>query len=170
MTRPAALLVIGLWIGLLAASWAMAGASFRTVDRLLGPEARPEFRARLESLSPDDRRMVLRHVAAESNRWMFRTWTLVEMVLGALLVAATWRLGPVPRALALVAVAAVVAQAAGLAPAISQLGRSLDFVPRPLPAAEGRRFGLLHAAYMLADLVKAGVLVPAAVLIARRLS
>jgi hypothetical protein len=170
MTRAAALIVIGLWIGLLAASWAMASASFRTVDRLLGPEARPEFQAKLAPLSADDRRAVLRHVAAESNRWMFHTWTLVEMVLGALLVAASWRLGPVPRALALVALGAVVVQAAGVAPAIAQLGRSLDFVPRPLPAAEGRRFGLLHAAYMLADLVKAGVLVPAAVIIARRLS
>ena len=169
-TRAGALLVIGLWIGLLAASWAMASASFRTVDRLLGSEARPEFQAKLGPLSADDRRAVLRHVAAESNRWMFRTWTRVEMILGALLVAASWRLGPVPRALALVALAAVVAQAAGLAPAISQLGRSLDFVPRPLPPAEGRRFGLLHAAYMLADLVKAGVLLPAAVIIARRLS
>jgi hypothetical protein len=165
----AALIVIGLWLGLLAASWAMAGASFRTVDHLLGPEARPEFKAKLGPLSTDDRRTILRHVAAESNRWMFRTWTLAEMVLGALLVAASWRIG-VPRALALVAVVAVVVQAAGLAPAISQLGRSLDFVPRPLPPADGRRFGLLHAAYMLADLVKAGVLVPAAVIIARRLS
>jgi hypothetical protein len=169
MTRPGALLVIGLWLGLLAASWAMASASFRTVDRLLGPEARPEFRARLESLSPDQRRMVLRHVAAESNRWMFRTWTLAEMVLGALLVAASWRLGTVPRALALVAAAAVLAQALGLAPAIAQLGRSLDFVPRPLPPADGRRFGLLHASYMLADLVKAGTLIAAAAIIARRL-
>jgi hypothetical protein len=169
-TRAGALLAIGLWIGLLAASWAMASASFRTVDRLLGAEARPEFQARLASLSADDRRAVLRHVAAESNRWMFRTWTAVEMVLGALLVAFAWRLGAVPRALALVALAAVIAQAAGLAPAISQLGRSLDFVPRPLPAAEARRFGLLHAVYMLADLVKAGVLIPAALLIARRLS
>jgi len=170
MPRAAALIVIGLWIGLLVASWAMASASFRTVDRLLGPAARPEFKARLESLSADDRRFVLRHVAAESNRWMFRTWTVMEMVLGALLVAASWRLGAAPRTLALVALAAVVAQAAGLAPAISELGRSLDFVPRPLPAADGRRFGLLHAAYMLADLVKAGVLIPAAVIIARRLS
>lgn len=168
--KAGALIAIGLWIGLLAASWAMASASFRTVDRLLAPEARPEFTARLAPLSAGDRRAVLRHVAAESNRWMFRTWTLAEMVLGVLLVAASWRLGPVPRALALTAVAAVVVQAAGLAPAISQLGRSLDFVPRPLPAAEGRRFGLLHAAYMLADLVKVGVLVPAAVVIARRLS
>ena len=167
--RPGALLVIGLWLGLLAASWAMASASFRTVDRLLGPEARPEFRAQLENLSPDQRRMVLRHVAAESNRWMFRTWTLAEMVLGALLVAASWRLGTVPRALALVAAAAVLAQALGLAPAIAQLGRSLDFVPRPLPPADGRRFGLLHAGYMLADLVKAGALIAAAAIIARRL-
>jgi hypothetical protein len=170
MTRPGALLAIGLWIGLLAASWAMASASFRTVDRLLGPEARPEFRDRLSPLSPDDRRTVLRHVAAESNRWMFRTWTLVEMVLGVLLVMAAWRLGTVPRVLALVALAAVVVQAAGLAPAIAQLGRGLDFVPRPLPPAEGRRFGLLHAGYMLADLVKVGVLIPAAAIIARRLS
>src|ERR1043165_3734049 len=132
MTRAGALLVIGLWIGLLAASWAMASASFRTVDRLLGAEARPEFRARLESLSSYDRRMVLRHVAAESNRWMFRTWTLAEMVLGMILVAASWRLGPAPRTLALVAAAAVLLQAVGIAPAIAQLGRRLDFVPRPL--------------------------------------
>jgi hypothetical protein len=169
MTRAGALLVIGLWLGLLAASWAMASASFRTVDRLLGPEARPELQARLAPLSPSDRRTILRHVAAESNRWMFRTWTLAEMLLGALLVAASWRLGTVPRALALVAAAAVLAQAFGLAPAIAQLGRSLDFVPRPLPPADGRHFGLLHASYMLADLVKAGALIAAAALIARRL-
>src|SRR5258707_13743977 len=31
MARAGALLVIGLWLGLLAASWAMASASFRTV-------------------------------------------------------------------------------------------------------------------------------------------
>src|SRR5258708_20100199 len=103
MTRAGALLVIGLSLGLLAASWAMASASFRTVDRLLGPEARPELQARLAPLSPSDRRTILRHVAAESNRWMFRTWTLAEMVLGALLVPASWRLGTVPRPLALLA-------------------------------------------------------------------
>jgi len=163
--RAGALLVIGLWLGLLAASWAMASASFRTVDRLLGPEARPELQARLAPLSPSDRR----HVAAESNRWMFRTWTLAEMLLGAFLVAACWRLGPAPRTLALVAAAAVLAQAFGLAPAIAQLGRTLDFVARPLAPADGRRFGLLHAGYMLADLMKAGALIAAAAIIARRL-
>jgi hypothetical protein len=166
--RPAALLVIGLWIGLLAASWAMASASFRTVDRLLGPDARAEFQARLAPLSAGDRRAVLRHVAAESNRWMFRTWTMAELLLAAVLVWAGWGQGTAPRVLALIAAAAVVLQAVGLSPAIAELGRRLDFVPRPLPAADGHRFGLLHAAYMLADVVKAGALTGAAAFIARR--
>ena len=162
--RSAALLVIGVWIGLLAASWAMASASFRTTDRLLGPEARPELQSRLASMAAEDRRAVLRHAAAEQNRWMFYTWTRVELVLAALLVWAAWPASGAMRVLALIAAAAVVAQAAGLAPAIAQLGRSLDFVPRPLPGAEARRFGLLHAAYMLADVVKLGVLAAAAVI------
>src|SRR4029078_13293705 len=103
MTKPGALLVIGLWIGLLVASWAMASASFRTADRLLGAAARPQLHAKLAPLSAEDRAAVLRHVAAESNRWMFRTWTLVEMVLGALLVGATSRLRPVARAVDMLA-------------------------------------------------------------------
>jgi len=165
--RPAALLVIGLWLGLLGASWAMASASFRTVDGLLGPEARPELQTRLQSLSAEDRRAVLRHVAAETNRWMFRTWAWAELVLAVALVALTWRMGPAARALALAAALAVIAQAAGIGPAIQHLGRSLDFVPRPLSPEQGRRFGLLHAGYMLADVVKAGLLVAVAT-IARR--
>jgi hypothetical protein len=162
------LLVLGVWIGLIAASWAMASASFRTVDRLLGPDAKPELQARLAPLPAGDRRAVLRHVAAESNRWMFRAWAVAELVLAVLLVTVSWRLGTSIRTLALVAAAVVVIQAAGLGPAILHLGRSIDFVPRPLPPVEGRRFGLLHAGYMLADLVKAGALAAAAAIIARR--
>jgi hypothetical protein len=164
----AALLVIGLWMGLLVASWAMASASFRTVDRLLGPDARAELQARLSPLAGDDRRAVLRHVAAEANRWMFRTWAVMELVLGAVLVALCWRLGAAARALALALAVVVVFQSAAIGPAIAQLGRSLDFVPRPLTPADGRRFGLLHAAYMLADVLKAGALAAAAAIIARR--
>jgi hypothetical protein len=166
--RAATLLVLGLWIGLLAASWAMASASFRTVDRVLGPGLRPEMQTRLTALSPEDRRAVLRHVASESNRWMFRTWAMAELGLAAVLVLSTWRLGGTLRALAWTAAVVVAAQAFGLGPAILSLGRSLDFVPRPLPSATGRRFGLLHAGYMVADLVKLAALAVAAWAIARR--
>jgi hypothetical protein len=161
------LFVSGVWIGLLVASWAMAGASFRTADRLLGPDARPEMQGRLAVLSPDDRRVVLRHAAAEANRWMFRSWAAMEMVLAAVLVALSWRLAPGLRWAALAVAAVVVLQGAAVGPAIAQLGRSLDFVARPLPPAAGRQFGLLHAAYMLADVAKAVGLATAA-LMARR--
>jgi hypothetical protein len=165
--RAAVLFAAGLWIGLLVASWAMASASFRTADRLLGPEARPEMQARLAPLAPDDRRLVLRHAAAESNRWMFRAWAAMELALAAALVLLSWRLGTASRWVALGVAAVVVLQSAAVGPAIAQLGRSLDFVPRPLPPATGRQFGLLHAAYMLADVVKA-IGLAAAALIARR--
>ncbi len=163
-----ALLLVGLWMGLLIASWAVATGSFRTVDRVLGPGLRPELQERLAPLPPEARRVVLRHAASESNRWMFGALSLAELVLGVTLVIACWRLGPWPRALALSALVVVVVQVAGLGPAILRLGRLIDFMPRPLPPAEGRRFGLLHVGYMLADLAKAGLLVAAAWLMARR--
>jgi hypothetical protein len=165
--RAAVLFVAGLWIGLLVASWAIASASFRTTDRLLGVEARPEMQARLAALAADDRRLVLRHAAAEANRWMFRTWAAMEMVLAVALVLLSWRLGTGARWAALAVAAVVVLQFAAVGPAIAQLGRSLDFLPRPLPPATGRSFGLLHAAYMLADVGKAVGLATAA-FIARR--
>jgi hypothetical protein len=166
--RSGALVAIGVWLGLLVASWLMATASFRNADRLVGPEARAEFQARLAPLSADDRRVLVRYHAAESNRWMFRTWGTMQLVLAVVLVALTWRLGAAPRFLALAVAAMVVVQAAAIVPPVAQLGRSLDFVPRPLPPAEGRRFGLLHTAYMVADLLKAGGLAAAALIIARR--
>jgi hypothetical protein len=165
--RAGVLFVSGVWIGLLVASWAMASASFRTADRLLGPDARPEMQARLAAFAPDDRRVVLRHAAAEANRWMFRSWGAMEMALAAGLVALSWRLGTGLRWTALGVAAVVVLQVGAVGPAIAQLGRSLDFVPRPLPAAAARQFGLLHAAYMLADVAKAAGLAAAA-FIARR--
>jgi hypothetical protein len=41
-------------------------------------------------------------------------------------------------------------------------------VPRPLPAEIARRFGVLHAAFVVSDLVKAGLLATAAFALGRR--
>jgi hypothetical protein len=166
--RAIPLIMLGFWLGLLVASWVFATSGFRTVDRILGESSRPELQERLAPLPADGRRTVLRHAASEANRSMFRAMSIAELVLGAVVVVACWRLGTIPRALALTAAAVVLAQAAALGPAILRLGRAIDFVPRPLPADVARRFGILHAGYMLADLVKAGALVAAAWLITRR--
>lgn len=164
------LVVLGLWLGLLVASWVAATLSFRTVDRVLGPSLRPELRERLATVAADDRRVVLRHLASEINRSMFRRWSLAQIALGALALALAWRLSGPGYLLLAAAVLACLIQAFGLAGPIAELGRAIDFVPRPLPAETARRFGLLHAAYLGLDLAKAALLGGAAWVLVRRLA
>jgi hypothetical protein len=163
-----ALLVLGTWIGVLLASSAVATANFRTVDRLLGPQMRPELGERLAAVKPEDRRSAFRHLVSEVNRWIFRTGSLVQLALAAALVALCWPLGGLPRALATTALLITAAQTLGLAGAITSFGRPLDFVPRPLPPELARRFGLLHGAYVIGELAKLALLAAVSTLILRR--
>jgi len=162
-----ALLLSGFWLGLLAASWVVATVTLRMPDRILGPQMRPELKERLAPLPEEDRRTALRHFAGEINRWMFRRFALAQIALAALLLALTWPTGGALRALAVVALLVTIAQLA-LAGPIAAAGRGIEFLPRPLPPDLARRFGLLHAAYVVADLAKMGALAVAALLLVRR--
>lgn len=163
-----ALLALGAWLGLLVASSAVATVNFRTVDRLLGPDLRPELARALEPVPAEARRFALRHVVSEVNRWIFRVGGAAQLLLAAAIAALLWPAGGAPRALALLALVITAAQAAGLAGAITSFGRALDFVPRPLPPELARRFGLLHGAYVLGDLAKALLLAALSYLVLRR--
>ena len=168
MTARAALLALAAaWLGLLVASWMMAGATFRTVDRVVASPPQGEAGIRLARVPAEDRRPLLRHLASEVNRWMFARFAIVQAALALAAAIAGWRMGGTARTLTLIAVAVLVVQAF-LGSGIESLGRSIDFVPRPLPPAVGRRFGLLHAGYVGLDLVKSGVLVALVVLAGRR--
>ncbi len=162
-----AIAVLGFWLGMLVASWIAATINFRTVDRVLGAEARPELLQRLSPVGAEDRRVALRHLASEINRWIFERWALAQLALGVATVAFAWSQGGALRALALAALAIVVLQILAGRP-IVDLGRSIDFVPRPLPPDVARRFGALHGFYVLADLAKAVLLAAAVVLAVRR--
>jgi hypothetical protein len=162
------LVLAGFWLGMLVASWLMATANFRAVDRVLGPDARPEIAARLGGVPAEDRRVVLRHLVGEINRWMFRIWALAQLALGGIVLAAAWRMPGWPRRLAGAALLLVVVQLAFLTPAIASAGRSIDFASRPLPPDVGRHFGTLHAAYVGADFAKAILVALAAWIVARR--
>jgi hypothetical protein len=157
-----------LWLGLLLASWVSATASFRAVDRVLGPSAAPEFEARLTGIAPTERRVVLRYLVSEINRWMFRRWAFVQLGLALALALLAWGAGVPPRIVTGLTLAIVLAQTFALGPGIETLGRSLDFVPRPLPPDVARRFGVLHAGFLGLDLVKACLLIASAWLLARR--
>jgi len=159
------LILLGFWLGALVASWVVASANFRMVDRVLA-EARPEMAQRLAPLPPDAQRQVLRYLASENNRWMFGRWSVTQAVVGLLLVVLAWRL-PGPARYVLLAVLILGAAQMLLARPIVDVGRAIDFVPRPLPPDVRRRFGLLHAAFVVGDLVKAALLLAASWLVAR---
>lgn len=164
--KSLSLVLCGLWLGALVASWVFAPLNFRMVDRVLA-EARPEMAQRLAPVPPEAQRQVLRLLASENNRWMFRHWAWAQAVAGLLLVGFCWRVPGAARYALLGALVLVAAQLVMVGP-IVDLGRSIDFAPRPLPAAVGRRFGLLHSAWAVTDLAKAALLVAAAALVARR--
>ncbi len=156
--RSVLLVIAGLWAGLLLAAGAAATLSFRSVDRALDPRASPELGARLAPLAADARRQALRHVASESNRALFALsgWTQAALALATLALA--WSGGGRPRGLALALALLLLAQQLACALPMIELGRQLDFVARPWPAAVARRFGLLHGGYSLLELAKLGLL------------
>jgi hypothetical protein len=165
---PAALLLTGFWLGMLVASWVAATVNFRTVDHVLGPGGSDEARTRFENVAPEDRRMLLRHLASEINRWIFRWWSLAQVALGLGLVLLLWPQAGALRWLSAAALAIVLLQVVGLASPITAIGRSIDFLPRPLPPDLGRRFGLLHGSFVLLDFGKAAVLFVTAIQTLRR--
>jgi hypothetical protein len=154
------LTLIGLWLGLLFASWAIAAATFRTAEAVAAAPAGSAAGDQVARVPSDARRPVFRHLASEINRWMFGRFGWAQL--------AAWSMGGGVRALSLAALVVVAVQDAALGPAILELGRSIDFVARPLAPAVGRRFGLLHGGYVVLDLVKAGALIALAVVVARR--
>jgi hypothetical protein len=157
VSRPILLLLLGFWLGLLVASWLLAPATFRIADRILA-DPPPEMSRRLAAVAEPDRRVVLRHLAAEVNRWMFGGWGAAQLALALAVVALTWRRPGAARWIALAALALVLVQSLWLVPLVRDLGRTVDFSARPLPADLAGRFGRLHGAYALLDLVKAALL------------
>ena len=168
MARAVALVLVGLWLGVLFASWALASASFRTAEAVAATPPGSPAGDHVARVPTDSRRPLLRHLASEINRWMFGRFGWAQLALAVVVAGLAWGMGGAVRVLAVGALVAVAVQGAALGPAILELGRSIDFVARPLAPGVARRFGLLHGGYVVLDLVKAATLVALGLVIARR--
>jgi hypothetical protein len=166
--RAALLVLTGLWLGVLFASWAIATATFRNAEIVAGLPTGSGAGDRVALVPEPARRPLFRYVASEINRWMFARFGWAQLLLAVGVAVLAWPFAGAARWLAVGALVCVAVQGLGLGPAILSLGRSIDFVPRPLPPDVGRRFGLLHGGYVILDLLKAAALVALAVVLARR--
>jgi hypothetical protein len=163
----ATLFLAGVWLGVLFASWAVAAATFRAAEAVAGASPGSPAGDRVALVPPDARRPVFRHLASEVNRWMFARFGWAQLALAIVVAVVAWPLGGAARVLSLAALVAVAIQGAALGPAILELGRSIDFLARPLAPDVGRRFGLLHGGYVVLDIVKAAGLIALAVVVVR---
>ena len=155
MKRDAALAVLGAWVMGTIFMVFVAAENFYLVDRLINLRPSAGFSNIVDSVGAVPIREFMRYQASELNRLFFVAWGATQVLLGSALVWLTWRWGSrrirVASAVMLLLAAVL---AAGLTPPILSVGRALDFVPRDPQPAELATFGLLHAAYTIADLGK----------------
>jgi Domain of unknown function (DUF4149) len=158
MTRIQALAIsiLGVWLGWTLFMWFLAGKSFSTVDRVLHA-SNPSFAEAARPMSPEQTRLVLRHLASEINRAVFRAYGWGQIALGALLLFLLSRQTPrdtFSLVLAGTMLALVLILTLVVTPQIVSLGRSIDFLPRD-PAPPGfQKFWMLHGAFTGLDGVK----------------
>lgn len=154
-----ALGLLGGWVIGTLILFTIAPSNFHTVDRILRESTEAVFRAEVASVGEPAARQMLRYLASELNRLFFGLWNIAQVALGAGVIAALWGVSDAqrPRRMVWLMLGLVLLMLLWLTPAITALGRQLDFMPRDPVPPEMFRFKLLHAAYTGADLTKLGL-------------
>ena len=169
-TQLVVIALLGAWTALTLFMWLAATRSFRTVDRVMA-ENRAEFETAVKPLGAGTAREVLRYLASEINRTMFKAYSGTEIVLGVLvlLLLARSTADTLSIVLATLMLALVLILGLVIQPQIVTVGREIDFPARnPAPAAMAH-FWMLHGTFTGLDSVKLlGGLVLLARLIVRR--
>ncbi|MGD0133260.1 MAG: hypothetical protein ABSE57_14520 [Bryobacteraceae bacterium] len=143
----------------------VATQNFATVDRVLAAPP-SEAAPLLQTLGPENARLLLRYLAGEENRLFFISWELAQIALGALLTAILL-LGTKNRLLAgLAGVMLIIAlfQHFRVTPEMIALGRLVDF-GGAAGAAAYSQFWRLHGLYGVLEVVKLALLIVVAAIL-----
>jgi hypothetical protein len=152
-------LLLGIWLGgSLIMAW-YGARSFSTVNRVVNG-SNPVFAVQTRPLGQANTRIVLRYAIAEENRYLFQTWEYMQLILGvgffSYLLFGTLE-GKLSLGLALGLLVITGLQRFGLSSELGNMGKTLDYLPQDIVAAERAKFWLLHSAYLAAEALKFGV-------------
>lgn len=130
--------------------------NFRVVNEMLvSPNA--DLQGYVKVIGMDKLRFLLRHEAAEVNRFLFETWGLTQIVI-SLLVFGVFLFGTKVGKVTLGSSLALVLLVAGMhlfvTPSIVAYGRGLDFAPADKEVNLRSRVSALHSAYSAMEGVK----------------
>ena len=145
----------------------VATQNFRTVSVVMGSLDVRAVDTAKKVTDPDSLRLLLRYFAGETNRYLFEQWEWAELLIGLALLVVLLFCRPYQKfamALCLLMLLVVAGQRFKLTPAITQLGRQLEF-----STTASRRFAAYHAAYGYMEIGKLvlGVVMAARLLIRR---
>jgi len=151
--------LLGIWLGGgILMAW-YGARSFGTVESIM-QQSNPGFVVQTKPLGPAMTRTVLRYIVAEQNRWLFRNWEYMQIVLACLffcyLLFGTTE-GKFSLGVMLAMLALTVMQRFLISPDLGITGRTLDFAPTDLAAQEHARFWLVHNAYIAVEALKFGL-------------
>ncbi len=150
--------ILGLWFGGgLVMAW-YGSRSFGTVNVLMN-QANPAFSVQTKPMGPAVTRLVLRYQVAEQNRWLFKNWEYIQILLGVLfffyLLFGTTE-GKITLLVSLMMVLLTLLQRLAISPELGIVGRSMDYVPADIAVQEHAKFWLLHNAYLGVEALKYG--------------
>ncbi|MDQ6678209.1 MAG: hypothetical protein M3Z09_13045 [Acidobacteriota bacterium] len=149
-------MILGAWLAGSACIDLVAVHNFRAVERFMSdPGIR--YAEQIHTAGRAETRSLLRHLAAEQNRFYFEQWEWVQLALGLSLLL-LFVFGSRPPILSIVLCLAmliiVLIDRFGLTPQITALGRSLDNLAETAQSGERKVFWVLHNAYSGLELVK----------------
>jgi len=131
---------------------------FGTVETIL-TQANPAFVSQTKPLGPAVTRLTLRYVLAEQNRWLFRNWENMQLLLGAVffcyLLFGTLE-GKVSLGVMLAMILLTLSQRLLISPEMGVTSRIMEYAPGDLGAQEKARFWLLHNTYLGMEALKFG--------------
>jgi hypothetical protein len=163
-------LILGIWFGVSVFMDFVATENFRTVSRVMGSLDMRAVETARKVGDPEALRLLLRYYAGETNRYLFEQWEWAELLLGLALLLVLLFCRPYQKlamSLCLLMILVVVVQRFNLTPAITQLGRELEFSP-----SASKNFATYHKAYGYSEIAKLvmGLIMAIRLLIRRNVS
>ena len=144
LMRTAIAILLGGWLLGTLLLGGVASENFFMIDRLISSSTHPSFQKDVAQLPPGEARTMMRYLSSELNRFYFGVGGWVELILGVLVLGlAVAGLRQRKFILGFSLMLAIVAlMVLNITPKITQVGRSLDFVPRQPSPPGMAEFGM----------------------------
>jgi hypothetical protein len=155
-TRRLSSYLLGAWLlGILLINF-VASQNFANVDRILSSPPGPVAKD-IEDLGSDITRLLMRYQATELNRFLFETWGVAQIGLGAAILSASLFTAHRSKFLIFMTIgmiAIALLQVGYIRPTMDGMSRAFDFLPLAAASRERDNYQSYHLMYMVAEVLK----------------